>query len=129
MEFLIKEASQILIVIAVLCTLITIITEFTKDIGLLKRIPTSLQVLVLSIVVCVVSFFAYISYAGIVFHWYFLVAVIFASSSNFSTALPVSSKGVRSISIRWLSVPSETILIPRDCKPLQSACALSMIPC
>ena len=79
MEFLIKEASQILIVIAALCTLITIITEFTKDIGFLKRIPTSLQVLVLSIVVCVVSFFAYISYAGIIFHWYFLVAVIFAS--------------------------------------------------
>lgn len=79
MEFLIEEASQIIIVIAVLCTLITIITEFTKDIGFLKRIPTSLQVLVLSIVVCVVSFFAYISYAGIVYHWYFLVAVFFES--------------------------------------------------
>ena len=79
MELFIKEASHILIVVAALCTLITIITEFTKEIGFLKRIPTSLQVLVLSIIVCVVSFFAYTSYAGIVFHWYFLVAVIFAS--------------------------------------------------
>ena len=79
MELILSNVSQLLIVVAVICTLISVITEFTKEIGFLKKIPTSLQVLILSIIICVVAFFAYISYAGITFVWYYLVAVIFAS--------------------------------------------------
>lgn len=79
MEIILSNASQLLIVVAVICTLISVITEFTKEIGFLKKIPTSLQVLVLSIIICVIAFFAYISYAGIAFVWYYLVAVIFAA--------------------------------------------------
>lgn len=79
MELILSNVSQLLIVVAVICTLISVITEFTKEIGFLKKIPTSLQVLILSIIICVVAFFAYISYAGIPFIWYYLVAVIFAS--------------------------------------------------
>lgn len=51
----------------------------TGWITILNRIPTSLQVLILSIIICVTAFFAYISYAKITFVWYYLVAVIFAS--------------------------------------------------
>lgn len=40
--------------------------------GILNRIPTSLQVLILSIIICVTAFFAYISYAKITFVWYYL---------------------------------------------------------
>ena len=43
MEFIIANASQLLVVVAVICTLISVITEFTKEIGILNRIPTSLQ--------------------------------------------------------------------------------------
>lgn len=79
MEFIIANASQLIIVVAVICTLISVITEFTKEIGILNKIPTSLQVLILSIVICITVFFAYLSYAKITFVWYYLVAVIFAS--------------------------------------------------
>lgn len=79
MEIILSNVSQLLIVVAVICTLISVITEFTKEIGFLKKIPTSLQVLVLSIAICVIAFFAYISYAGILFVWYYLVAVVFAA--------------------------------------------------
>ena len=79
MEFIISNASLILVAVAVICTLISVITEFTKEIGFLDKIPTALQVLVLSIAICVIAFFAYISYAGIAFVWYYLVAVIFAA--------------------------------------------------
>ena len=79
MEILFSNVSTILIVIAVICTLISIITEFTKEIGFLNRIPTDLQVLVLSIVICTIAFFAYMSYAEITFVWYYLVAVVFAA--------------------------------------------------
>lgn len=79
MEIILSNVSQLLIVVAVICTLISVITEFTKEIGFLKKIPTSLQVLVLSIIICVIAFLAYISYAGIAFVWYYLVAVVFAA--------------------------------------------------
>lgn len=76
---LIQNGSAILSIICGLCILISVITEFTKEIGFLKRIPTTLQVLVLSLVVCVTSFFMYTSYMKIPFVWYYLVAIIFIS--------------------------------------------------
>lgn len=79
MEIIISQLSQIIIVTAVICTLITVITEFTKEISILNELPTSLQVLVLSIIICITAFFAYIEYSGIAFVWYYLVAVIFAA--------------------------------------------------
>lgn len=48
-----------LVVVAVLCTLISIITEFTKEVGVLKKIPTSFQVLITSVIVCEVGLFCW----------------------------------------------------------------------
>ena len=79
METLLTNMSMILLVAAAICTLVSIITDFTKEIGILKLIPTDLQVLVLSIIICTIVFFAYISYAKISFVWYYLVATIFAA--------------------------------------------------
>ena len=79
METLLTNMSMILLVAAAICTLVSIITEFTKEIGILNRIPTDLQVLVLSIIICTIVFFAYIAYAKISFVWYYLVATIFAA--------------------------------------------------
>lgn len=79
MEIIVSNASLILIAVAGICTLISVITEFTKEIGFLNKIPTDLQVLTLSIIICEIIFFAYISYAGIEIVWYYPVAVIFAA--------------------------------------------------
>lgn len=76
-QVIINNLTLILTVICAICVIISVITEFTKEIGFLNKIPTSLQVLVLSLIVCVVLFFAYISYADIQFVWYYIVAVIF----------------------------------------------------
>lgn len=54
-------------------------TEFTKEIGALKKIPTALQVLVTSIVICQIALFAYLTYAEIHVVWYYPVAVFFAA--------------------------------------------------
>lgn len=88
-ETIIEYGAIILAVVAGICVLVSVITEFTKEISFLKKIPTTLQVLVLSLVVCILGFFAYISYAEISFVWYHLVAVIF---SGFIIAL-ICSKG------------------------------------
>lgn len=79
MEFFISHLSQLVIVIAVICTLISVITEFTKEIGFFRKIPTTLQVLMFSMIICVIAFFAYLSYTGIAFTWYYFVAVVFAA--------------------------------------------------
>lgn len=78
-EFIIENASKIILIVAAICTLISVITEFTKGIGFLDKIPTKFQVLILSLVICVIGFFAYLSCASIAFVWYYLVAVIFAA--------------------------------------------------
>lgn len=74
-----ENLAAVMIVVAVICTLISVITEFTKQIGILNKIPTSLQVLVTSIVVCQIALFAYTSYAKIHVVWYYPVAVFFAA--------------------------------------------------
>lgn len=78
-ETIITNISVIMTIIAVLCLIITVITEFTKEIGFLKKIPTSLQVLTLSLIVCITTFFAYLSYASLAFIWYYLLGVVFGS--------------------------------------------------
>lgn len=78
-QVLVEHSATILAVLCGICILVSVITEFTKEIGFLKRIPTDLQVLVLSMVVCIIGFFAFISWKGIPFMWYYLVAIIFSS--------------------------------------------------
>lgn len=79
LDVIVNNISTVLVAICAMCIMISVITEFTKEIGFLKKIPTNLQVLVLSIIVCTVAFFAVISYMNIAFVWYHLVAVIFLS--------------------------------------------------
>lgn len=77
-QTILSNSSYILIAVAIICTLVTVITEFTKEIGIFKKIPTILQVLITSMIMCIVSFFMFTSYMKIGFKWYYLVAVIFA---------------------------------------------------
>ncbi len=77
-EMFISNISYVLIGVAMLCTLVTVITEFTKEVGFLKRIPTDFQVLITSMIICLLVSLSYISYKGIAIEWYYLVAIIFA---------------------------------------------------
>ena len=90
--------SYAVITVAVICTLISVITELTKEVGFLKRIPTDMQVLVLSLILCLITYFAGISYYNYTIIWYHVVAVILAS---FVVAL-VCSKGWKYLFDIWL---------------------------
>lgn len=68
-----------LVMVAVLCTLISIITEFTKEVGVLKKIPTSFQVLITSVIVCEVGLFVGLSFYHIAFVWNYPVAAFFGA--------------------------------------------------
>lgn len=72
-----RQISMMLLLLALLAFTVSLITEVTKNLGPLSRIPTDIQVIVLSLVLCVVGYFAYISYRSIAFTWYvFLAAVV-----------------------------------------------------
>lgn len=64
---------MVIVAVGVLAFLVSVITQVTKEIGIFKRIHTSLQVTVLSVVLTVVAYFAYVSYSGIAIIWYMIV--------------------------------------------------------
>ena len=70
MEFLANEAAMIG-VIALVCS---IITELTKNIGFLAKIPTVLQVIVTAVVLSVVEYCAQCAATGELVLWYLLIA-------------------------------------------------------
>lgn len=79
MELIVRNTTLILLIVAALCTTISVITEFIKDLGPIKKIPTKFLVLIVSLVVCTVSFFAYETYAAFKFVWYYIVGIIIGS--------------------------------------------------
>lgn len=78
MEITAATFVTILAVIGLLALLVSVITEVTKGVVLLSKIPVDLQVIVLSLTLTIVTYFAYISYSGDAVIWYYVVATIVA---------------------------------------------------
>lgn len=66
----------LLTIIGVLVIIVSIISELTKNITLLSKIPNNIQVIVLSQIITLITYFAYISYSGDTIIWYYVVATI-----------------------------------------------------
>lgn len=79
MENLMNYVTILFAVIGVLAFLVSAITEVTKGIGILKRIPTDLQVIVLSLALTILSYLAYCSYKAVSIEWYIFVGIILIS--------------------------------------------------
>lgn len=60
LNVILQNGAVILTIIGILATFVTIVTEFTKSWGFLDRIPTSLQVLAVSMLVSVLSVVIYV---------------------------------------------------------------------
>ena len=76
MELLIQNISMILIIVAVICTVTSIITELTKEIGILNRIPTAIQVVATSIILTLITYLAAASYYSWQMKWYMIFACV-----------------------------------------------------
>lgn len=70
--------TNIIVAVGLLAFTISIITEVTKNIGFLAEIPTSLQVVVLSLILTPVSYIAYASYMSIQLTWYTIIGSVIA---------------------------------------------------
>lgn len=71
-----EALSQLVVAVGALAFIVSVITEVVKSIGAMKKIPTDIVVLALSMVLTVVAFLAYAQYAYIAIVWYWVVAAI-----------------------------------------------------
>ena len=67
---------QLMAAIGALAFVVSVITEVIKGIGVMKKVPTDIVVIVLSMVLTVAAFFAYAQYAALVVTWYWAVAAL-----------------------------------------------------
>lgn len=72
----VESLSQLMVAISALAFVVSVITEVIKGIGVFKKIPTDIVVIILSMVLTVVAFFTYAQYASLVVAWYLVVAAI-----------------------------------------------------
>lgn len=75
-SFTAEMLPQLVAAIGALAFVVSVITEVIKGIGVMKKIPTDIVVIVLSVVLTVVAFFAYAQYAALVLVWYWVVAAL-----------------------------------------------------
>ena len=72
----VESLSQLMVAVGALAFVVSVITEVIKGIGVFKKIPTDIVVIILSMVLTIVAFFAYAQYAALVVTWYLVVAAI-----------------------------------------------------
>lgn len=78
MEFIIQNLTLVLAVIGVIAFMVSVITQVLKGVGIFNKIPTDILVFVLSIVLTVTSFIAYMQYIQQTIIWYMILAAIMA---------------------------------------------------
>lgn len=76
LNVILQNGAVILTIIGAMATFVTIVTEFTKSWGFLDRIPTSLQVLAVSMLVSILSVVIYVQMQKAEMVWYYIVGAI-----------------------------------------------------
>lgn len=76
LNIVLENGAVLLTIIGAMATFVTIVTEFTKTWGFLDRIPTSLQVLAVSMLVSVLSVVIYVQMQKATMVWYYIVGAI-----------------------------------------------------
>lgn len=69
---------QAMMIVGILAFVVSVIIEVIKNVSFLKNIPTDLVVIVLSEVLTVLSFLAYMSYNSVAVTWYLAVGSFIA---------------------------------------------------
>ncbi|MDD3999905.1 MAG: hypothetical protein PHX62_03310 [Bacilli bacterium] len=60
-------------IVSLLAMIVSLITEAIKNLGFLKKVPTNIVVLILSIIICILAYLGASSYYGMKVKWYSLV--------------------------------------------------------
>ena len=93
----VESLSQLMVAVGALAFVVSVITEVIKGIGVFKKIPTDIVVIILSMVLTVVAFFAVAQEVLLVVTWYCIVAVL---SGGFFVAF-ITMYGWRKLKGLW----------------------------
>ncbi len=75
----VQMVSYFMIAIGVMAFIVSVVTQVIKEWPGLANIPTQAVVIVLSLVLCPVTFVAVMSYLGYTIEWYMIFAVVLAA--------------------------------------------------
>ena len=78
-KFLMESVTYVLMAIGATAFVVSIITQAIKEMPFLKKIPTNVVVLVLSLILCPVEVIVLCQYFTIVIEWYYVFASFIAS--------------------------------------------------
>ena len=77
-ELIMSYLTTAILVVSIIAFVISVITEVTKKLPFLNKIPTDIEVIVLAIFFSVVAFIVYAQYASIVITWYMIGGAVVA---------------------------------------------------
>ncbi len=75
---MVEQITTLMGAIGAIAFVVSVITQVLKGVKPLDKLPTDILVFILSIVLTLVAFFAYASYAGLVILWYYVVGAVIA---------------------------------------------------
>lgn len=73
---MIEQITTFMGVVGAIAFVVSVITQVLKGVKPLDKLPTDILVFILSIVLTLVAFFAYASYAGLIVLWYYVVGAV-----------------------------------------------------
>ncbi|MEI3577909.1 MAG: hypothetical protein V8Q07_05605 [Acutalibacteraceae bacterium] len=79
MEDVVNYGTVIIAAISALAFVVSVITQVTKSIAFFSKIPTQLEVVVLSVIITPAAYIAYAQYNYMQLHWYMIAASIIAA--------------------------------------------------
>lgn len=79
MQILAENSVLLIGILGALAFAVSLIVEVLKELPRIKKIPTKLFVIIISLIVTVVALFVYSAMQGIVVLWYYVVLAVFAA--------------------------------------------------
>lgn len=73
---MIEQITTLIGAVGAIAFVVSVITQVLKGVKPLDKLPTDILVFILSIVLTLVAFFAYASYAGLIVLWYYIVGAV-----------------------------------------------------
>jgi hypothetical protein len=79
MSIITDYLADIILAIGLAAFLVSVMTQVTKRLAFMNKVPTDLQIVILSLVISFVGFLAYASYSNMVITWYYIAGVFFGA--------------------------------------------------
>lgn len=78
-DLLAQNATAIIGILGALAFMVVVMVELTKELPLVKKMPTKLWTIIVSMVVCIAGIIIYFAMTAAALHWYYVALAFFAA--------------------------------------------------